>query len=725
MAQIIERIVRSKYPPRDTRVLWLDTKDDLLKACTSNGWTKVLANTAINTLRNAGYLFAGIATIDTNPETPDAKVFYIANGKGTYTNFGGIEVTEDEVVLLIHDTEWHKVATGIASQEKLTELDEKINGKDNTSHYVFNITSGVADYDTKREFVLRSGKYNLSVNNDGILSIKAVISLYSASGAKIYSSNLENHKDIDIAEDSAKISIWYQAAMAYNTGELQIDFIDAEKVEGINKGILSNKDNIKLINDTISSSDKSCEVTFRLKGNTAELQSQTKTEVSIPTGEYYVDCYDLDKISATGLVQVWAFYKDGTSQNIGILSKLKDDYWVSGSANILQYIAVENEIKAIGIYHQAASIPVDCDFTIKFVDANRIKSFEEKINLTLDDKFNGYKNKANIVQGEVVTTPLVHVVKNTMLNAEILGEIQDICVGYGYDKGASKRGYNSQWIRILPTKVEMWVNVGSNGSADNGNEGSSNQKLKEWEHGLTLDDKTIVSISRNDKTTLTITTKKGDSFTLPSTETWTGVGQPFVENNGTLQLQASLSFMLGDLSKDIWVIGDSYCGLFNNERWPTQLVKKGYTSFLMNAVGGENAKQAYTDLMNLLSCGHNPKYILWAEGMNGEGDQSETEASWYQKLWLMRVLRVMKDHEITPILMTIPSVKTLKHHAWSEYVRGLGYRYVDVAMAVGSNYDGTWTEGLLSSDNIHPSEAGAKIICERVLLDFPEIAIVW
>ena len=123
MAQIIERIVRSKYPPRDTRVLWLDTKKGLLKAFTPNGWTKVLANTAINTLRNAGYLFAGIATIDTNPETPDAKVFYIANGKGTYTNFGGIEVTEDEVVVLYYDTAWHKEVTGIASQEKLTELE--------------------------------------------------------------------------------------------------------------------------------------------------------------------------------------------------------------------------------------------------------------------------------------------------------------------------------------------------------------------------------------------------------------------------------------------------------------------------------------------------------------------------------------------------------------------------------------------------------------------------
>ena len=120
MAQIIERIVRSKYPPRNTRVLWLDTKNDLLKVFTSNGWTKVLSNTAINTLRNAGYLFAGIATIDTNPETPDAKVFYIANGKGTYEKFGGINVTEDEVVVLYWDSAWHKVATGIASQEKLT-----------------------------------------------------------------------------------------------------------------------------------------------------------------------------------------------------------------------------------------------------------------------------------------------------------------------------------------------------------------------------------------------------------------------------------------------------------------------------------------------------------------------------------------------------------------------------------------------------------------------------
>ena len=79
----------------------------------------------INDFKNAGYLYAGVAIIDTDPGTPDAKVFYIANGKGTYENFGGINVTEDDVVILYYDTAWHKVATGVASNDKLTEFANK------------------------------------------------------------------------------------------------------------------------------------------------------------------------------------------------------------------------------------------------------------------------------------------------------------------------------------------------------------------------------------------------------------------------------------------------------------------------------------------------------------------------------------------------------------------------------------------------------------------------
>ena len=84
-----------------------------------------ILNAMVATL-GAEYQFAGVATIDTNPETSDAKVFYIANGKGKYTNFGNIEVTENDVVILYYDTTWHKVATGIASQEKVAELESKV-----------------------------------------------------------------------------------------------------------------------------------------------------------------------------------------------------------------------------------------------------------------------------------------------------------------------------------------------------------------------------------------------------------------------------------------------------------------------------------------------------------------------------------------------------------------------------------------------------------------------
>ena len=53
----------------------------------------------INSL-GSGYQFIGVATPTTNPGRTDQKVFYIANGKGTYTNFGSLEITEDEVVIL-------------------------------------------------------------------------------------------------------------------------------------------------------------------------------------------------------------------------------------------------------------------------------------------------------------------------------------------------------------------------------------------------------------------------------------------------------------------------------------------------------------------------------------------------------------------------------------------------------------------------------------------------
>ena len=120
-------VVESPNQPTEGESVWVNPDEDPEEVAVYNrSQVDAIHQSIVNSitsLSEAGYLFSGVATSETNPGTPDAKVFYIANGKGTYEKFGGLEVTEDEVVVLYWDSAWHKVATGIASNEKLTELE--------------------------------------------------------------------------------------------------------------------------------------------------------------------------------------------------------------------------------------------------------------------------------------------------------------------------------------------------------------------------------------------------------------------------------------------------------------------------------------------------------------------------------------------------------------------------------------------------------------------------
>lgn len=79
----------------------------------------------VNSL-GAGYQCMGVATPETNPGTPDQRVFYFAYTAGTYTNFGGMVVNEGEVCLLTYDTTWAKQiainGSGFATKEELSQL---------------------------------------------------------------------------------------------------------------------------------------------------------------------------------------------------------------------------------------------------------------------------------------------------------------------------------------------------------------------------------------------------------------------------------------------------------------------------------------------------------------------------------------------------------------------------------------------------------------------------
>ena len=140
-------------------------------------------NAMVDTL-GTGYSFAGVATPATNPGTPDAKVFYIANGKGSYTHFGELEVTEDDVVVLYWDTLWHKVSTGISREEKLTNLGKEIATKQDT------LTDTDGSY----------GQRVAELEKEGIAS-QAKLAELDKMASDIEHNNVETTNSIEITDD--------------------------------------------------------------------------------------------------------------------------------------------------------------------------------------------------------------------------------------------------------------------------------------------------------------------------------------------------------------------------------------------------------------------------------------------------------------------------------------------------------------------------------------------
>ena len=78
-------------------------------------------------------------------------------------------------------------------------------------------------------------------------------------------------------------------------------------------------------------------------------------------------------------------------------------------------------------------------------------------------------------------------------------------------------------------------------------------------------------------------------------------------------------------------------------------------------------------------------------------------------------------NKITPVFTTIPSTPTIDNSKKNAWIRSSGYRYIDFDKAVGADIDRNWYSGMNAGN--HPTEAGAKALFARFILDFPEITI--
>ena len=329
--------------------------------------TGPILNSVLNQMVNilgTGYQFAGVATLDpaTDPGTPDAKVFYIANGKGTYTNFGGIEVTEDDVVVLYWDSAWHKVSTGIASQAKLSELEKKIGV---TISYTDAIPSN-GEY-VNRSFHLEEGKdVGLSINADAISKEGTIITfyIYKSDGSSI-SRTVRNNKYYDsvralFGNYAGEITGYAYYIITFNVG----DVITSFTYYGLDKEVENVKKDTVDAQREISNTANNLAYTQALAGGETHiyvdvkqgisLEPETKFPFPIKSGAkitFTTDLYDI--VSGTVLVYLW--YCDGSE---------------SSAYNVGSKINIDKDVDYIGLYISGSSIVKDGSIMIAAIYEN-------------------------------------------------------------------------------------------------------------------------------------------------------------------------------------------------------------------------------------------------------------------------------------------------------------------------------------------------------------------
>ena len=240
-------------------------------------------------------------------------------------------------------------------------------------------------------------------------------------------------------------------------------------------------------------------------------------------------------------------------------------------------------------------------------------------------------------------------------------------------------------------------------------------------HGLTIKNtiQIIIEVGANYKAKITLVSN-GEEYNTE--QDWDGnIGNIFVNSINTILENCVVSWTCKNYSSTIWAYGDSYFGMTNKARWIAQLLSNGYgTDMLIDGYPGRGSDDAYNSLQASLKHGK-PKYILWTMGMNNPDNESSVNQAWNDRF--NDVKNVCEENDITLIGCTIPNTPTQFNSYKNAVVRNAGIRYVDFAKSVGGEHMGdTWYEGMLSSDNVHPTEKGAITLYLQAMSDFPELA---
>lgn len=236
-------------------------------------------------------------------------------------------------------------------------------------------------------------------------------------------------------------------------------------------------------------------------------------------------------------------------------------------------------------------------------------------------------------------------------------------------------------------------------------------------HNLTITKYLSFSLMVNDdiKAYVTIDSVDG-SFSMDIPVSYNFNGFPFFKSTND-NTDVKVSVTNNDFKKSVWWFGDSYSG-WAEYRVLGQLKSLGVTDgMLIDAVPGQRSyydsnNGAYVDFSKAIAFGL-PKYLVWAIGMN--------DSDLNYKIYIDRIAKFCELMHIELIVVKPPIVPSVDNSEINDYIDSKGFRFIDWNKAVGANSSGVWYTGMLSTDNVHPSETGAKALAMRTVTDFVEI----
>jgi hypothetical protein len=243
---------------------------------------------------------------------------------------------------------------------------------------------------------------------------------------------------------------------------------------------------------------------------------------------------------------------------------------------------------------------------------------------------------------------------------------------------------------------------------------TSGETTISYKHNLSLNNNLSISIDR--KVDSTIVTFINEEDTLKITSDFVGMNNPFIRSYGSVIDVNKFEFTCNDYNDNVYIFGDSYVNCNNPNRWPYYLYNNDY-KFLCDGLPGGNSIDSYDFISSAFSV-HKPKYLIWCLGMNDGSDRLGISPKW--KYYVKKVMDLCSKNNVSLILATIPSVPIVDNTSKNKFIKESGYRYIDFDKAV-SDGNGNWIKGMLSNDEVHPSEMGAKKMAEEFLKSFPEI----